>query len=88
MTRAEQQDPIQTAAISLWERMGDSSEDVLDEACADTWPDGVGAWWNHDMSVPEAEEHRERIFRQIMVRFGEGVAQRGAGQIPAFEAAE
>lgn len=75
-------DPVRRAAENLFIRLADNADDVLHEACADTWPAGVDAWYEQAMPASEAEAHSESTYRQIMVELGAAITRRAGGGKP------
>lgn len=64
---ASDRTPAQKAAESLFDRMGDHSEDVLEDLWADVWPGGYDAWMSAVLEGdPAVEPFRETTFRSVL----------------------
>ena len=54
LVSAGNEHPIDSAAESLLHRLSEQTEDVIDDACAELWPDGDEDWWNlPPLNAPE-----------------------------------
>lgn len=75
-----EQEPARDAAVAMYERLGDHTEDILDEACAETWPGGEDEWWAQDGPQSGFEAHREATFRQAMAELAATCLERSLGR--------
>lgn len=87
--------PIESAAETLVFRLSEQTEDVMDECCADLWPQGPEEWWAYPLGAPELPRHSfsEYTYAAVMRRFAQLVvaaadaAEKRAGPRPVEWAA-
>jgi DNA-directed RNA polymerase beta subunit len=78
---SEDKTPAQQAASHLFDRMSESSEDVLEELWADTWPGGYDAWIDAVTDGDEAvEPFREETFRHVLAELAALCLERSCGR--------
>lgn len=58
--------PVEVAVGLMWETVEHQLGEVMEDACADTWPAGRWAWLRHSPDDLGARAHREATRRQVM----------------------
>lgn len=74
------ENPTRDAADSLYGTLSEHTDDVLDEACADTWPGGADQWYDVTEDAAAMEAHREATFRLIMAELASMCLERSLGR--------
>lgn len=76
----EDKSPERLAADNLYSLLGEHAEDVLDEACSETWTGGEAEWWSQDGHPEDLERHRETTFRVILGELASLCLERSLGR--------